>query len=313
MEMNLTKKYMILEISKSNTKDNRPYIRMNLIDVDGAQFQGIMFDSNKLKFEPEKGDIVNVFGTIQSYNGQFQIKITNMEKVDADPSEFLPKGDFDENILFEDFINFVNGNLKDKYLKKLFDCFVADKTVIDKFKKMPAAKNVHHAYIGGLLEHTFSVVKLAVKMSKFYGDIVNKDLLIIGSIFHDIGKVFELDISKGFDYTDSGKLIGHLLLGIELVNNYCKSIENFPDEYRHLINHMVASHHGYLEFGSPKKPKTIEAIILHHIDDMDAKINTFRSVFIRDGVIDGGWTGYDRLLERQLFNHNIKMEEDTNE
>lgn len=304
------KKYMIFEISKSNTKDNRPYLKMTLLDKDGTQLQGIMFDSNKLKFEPEKGDVVNVSGSVQSYNGQFQIKITNMEKMPSeDAAEFLPRGNFDENELFSEFALFVKNNLKDKHILNLFSRFVSDTYTIDRFKKMPAAKNVHHAYIGGLLEHTFSVVRLAVIMGDYYKGLVNRDLLIAGAIFHDIGKIFELDISKGFDYTDSGKLIGHLLLGIELVNNYCRDIVNFPDEYRNLVNHMIASHHGLLEFGSPKKPKTVEALILHHIDDMDAKLNTFKSIFIKDGVLGGGWSNYDRLLERQLYNHNIQEEE----
>ncbi len=308
MEMNLNKKYMILEISKSNTKDNRPYIRVSLIDKEGLQIQGIMFDSNKLKFDPQKGDVVLVNGSIQSYNGQFQVKINNMEKMPEEESaDFLPKGDFDENQLYEEFVQYVNSNLSDKYIKSLFEQFKNDKEVVAKFKKMPAAKNVHHAYIGGLLEHTYSVVKLGVMMAKYYK--VNRDLLVAGAIFHDIGKIFELDISKGFDYTDSGKLIGHLLLGIELVNNYCRNIPDFPDNYRHIINHMIASHHGLLEYGSPKKPKTLEAIILHHIDDMDAKVNTFRSIFIKDNIVDGGWSNYDRLLERQLYNHNIILEE----
>lgn len=310
MDLNLTKKYMIFEISKSTTKDNRPFIKMVLLDKEGNHFQGIMFDSNKLKFEPEKGDVVNVTGIVQSYNGQFQIKISNMEKIPSDEAaDFLPKGDFDENEMFSQFVDFILKHIKNRYIKALFTMFINDKDSIEKFKKMPAAKNVHHAYIGGLLEHTFSVVRLAVNMAEYYKTIVNKDLLIIGAVFHDMGKICELDISKGFDYTDSGKLEGHLLLGIEMVNRYCYNIEGFPDEYRHLINHMIASHHGLLEFGSPKKPKTIEALILHHIDDMDAKVNTFKTTFIKDGVVSGGWTNYDRLLERQLYNHNI-LEED---
>ncbi|MGB9731714.1 MULTISPECIES: 3'-5' exoribonuclease YhaM family protein [Calditerrivibrio] len=308
MDMNLNKKYMIMEIAKSNTKDNRPFIKVVLIDKDGVQIQGIMFDSNKLKFDPQKGDVVDVSGTIQSYNGQFQIKINNMSKMPEEESkDFLPKGDFDENQLYDEFVSFVESNLQDRFIKALFREFKNDQDVTTKFKKMPAAKNVHHAYIGGLLEHTYSVVRLAVIMSNYYK--VNRDLLMAGAIFHDIGKVFELDISKGFEYTDSGKLIGHLLLGIELVNSYCAKIDNFPELYRHVINHMIASHHGLLEYGSPKKPKTLEAIILHHIDDMDAKVNTFKSIFIKDNITAGGWSNYDRLLERQIFNHNIMMED----
>ena len=170
------------------------------------------------------------------------------------------------------------------------------------FKIAPAAKSVHHAYISGLLEHTLSVVKLAVNIWDHYSDLVNKDILIVGSLFHDVGKIFELDIYKCFEYTDAGKLLGHIIIGIELINRYISRINDFPVELKDLIVHMIASHHGHLEFGSPEMPKTNEALILHYIDDMDSKINSFKSIFEKEGI-STGWSSYDKLLGRQILKH----------
>jgi 3'-5' exoribonuclease len=180
--------------------------------------------------------------------------------------------------------------------------FFSDDQIINKFKKLPAGKSVHHAYINGLLEHTLSVMKLVDKIKENYSDKVDEELLILGALFHDIGKIFELDIIKGFDYTDSGKLMGHLILGVNLIEKYVERIKNFDQQKKIILQHMILSHHGLLEFGAVKKPKTIEALILYHADDLDSKINTFESIFEKE-EIENGWSSYDRLLERQIFKH----------
>ncbi|HCW94157.1 3'-5' exoribonuclease YhaM family protein [Flexistipes sinusarabici] len=305
MNLNVSgEKYMIFEINHNVTKDSRPYIRVILTDKDGKRHNGIMFDSNKLDFTPEKGDIVSVEAVVQNYNGQIQLKISNMEKLGEESRlDFLPKTQFNIQDMFDELKEIMDKNVKEQPIRKLVKLFFGDSKTIKLFKYMPAAKNVHHAYVGGLLEHTLSVAKLAEKMCGYYKEYVNPDLLMVGALFHDIGKIFELNAEKGFDYTDSGKLVGHLLLGIELINNYIAQVEDFPENYKYIIDHMIASHHGLLEFGSPKKPKTTEAIILHHIDDMDAKVNTFNSIFEKEEVQEG-WSSYDRLLERQLYRHS---------
>ncbi|MDK2791892.1 MAG: 3-5 exoribonuclease [Deferribacteres bacterium] len=303
MELSLNKKYMIFELVKSFTKDDRPYIRVVLLDSQGEQYSGIMFDSNKLEFEPEKGDIVEINGSLQNYNGQLQIKINNMIKGSIDDLyDFLPKSKFDSKSMLNELKRIVYDNIDCDFVKKLMDEFFKDTKTIEQFSRHPAAKNVHHAYVGGLLEHTLSVVRLGVLLSDYYSEYIDKNILIAGAVFHDIGKVFELDIAKGFDYTDSGKLLGHLLLGIDLVKRYIDNIENFPANKANLILHLIASHHGYIEFGAIKKPKTYEALILHHIDDLDAKINNFTMLFEKEKV-QSGWSSYDRLLERQIFKH----------
>lgn len=295
---------MLTDIIKSKTKDGKPYLRAIMCDKEGSRRNGIMFESNKLEFDPQNGDIVDAIGMIQQFGGQDQLKITTMTPVaDADPADFLPKKGIDSEALFQELELILIEKIVNPHLSSLIERFFDDKDTLDSFKKMPAAKSVHHAYVGGLLEHTLSVVKLSVLVGEYYEDMVSTEHLIIGALFHDIGKIKEMQAGTGLEYTDSGKLLGHLILGVEMLNKYVSEIDGFPDELKYLLSHLIVSHHGLLEYGSPKKPKTPEAFILHHLDDMDAKLNTFLSIFDREGV-EQGWSGYDRLLERQLFKHS---------
>jgi 3'-5' exoribonuclease len=302
--MEIPVKYMLTDLIKSVSKDGKPYLRAILCDREGSRRQGIMFESDKLDFDPQNGNIVEAVGVIQQYAGQDQLKINSMKLLtNADPADFLPKKGLDEKALFAELKEILDKNINNEHLYALIDMFLTDAASVEAFKKMPAAKSVHHAYLSGLLEHTLSIVKLAVMLADHYGDTVNKEHLIIGAVFHDIGKIKELQAGTGLEYTDSGKLLGHLILGVELINGYISQIDGFPDELKMLLNHMILSHHGLLEYGSPKKPKTPEAFILHHLDDLDAKLNSFTSVFEKEGI-EKGWSSYDRLLERQLYKHS---------
>ncbi|WP_022849776.1 3'-5' exoribonuclease YhaM family protein [Limisalsivibrio acetivorans] len=303
MEMQVSKEYMMTDLNKNVTRDGRPFIKAVMVDEEGTQYNSIMFDSNKLDFEPEVGLIVHVEGGLQQYAGQTQLKINMMRLCEgADPSDFLPRSGLDAEAMLEELKRIVYEYVKTDYLTAFLDKFFADEELMERFMKSPAAKSVHHAYINGLLEHTLSVTKIAVMMGRYYKNKANIEHLIFGALFHDIGKIYELKTAPGFDYTDSGKLMGHLIQGIQLFRSIADGIDNFPDDVKDLVSHLVASHHGYLEFGSPQVPKTVEAMILHHIDDIDAKMNTFYSIFNKEEV-EEGWTSYDRLLERQLFRH----------
>lgn len=310
MDLNVKKKYMIFNLVTATTKDNRPYIRMVLTDSEGASINAIMFDSNKLKFAPEKGQVAEVTGVLQHYNGVAQLKVSDMEKAEGvSADEFLPKSDKNAREMTEELKRVIDKNIKSSYFKELARMFLEDESVFGEFVRKPAAKSVHHAYIHGLLEHTLSMMKLCVIVADYYGGDVNKELLVIGALFHDSGKILEIDSESAFDYTDEGKLLGHLLLGMELANGYMAKIDGFPKKARELVIHMIASHHGYLEFGSPKRPKTKEAMILHFIDNLDAKLASMDAVFEKEDVQAWGWSSYDRLLERQLYRHGLVPEQ----
>lgn len=310
MDLNLKKKYMIFNLVVASTKDNRPYLKMVLTDSDGAAINSIMFDSNKLKFTPEKGFVVDVTGVLQHYNGVAQLKVSDMDHIEgASTDEFLPKSTKDAGIMADELKRLLDKQIKSWYFKELAKLFVEDIDNFEAFQKKPAAKNVHHAYIHGLLEHTVSMMKLCAIVADYYGSDINKELLLMGALFHDAGKIREIDSENAFDYTDEGKLLGHLLLGMELANGYISKIDGFPNEARLLLIHMIASHHGLLEFGSPKRPKTKEALILHFIDNLDAKLASLDSIFEKEDVQPGSWSTYDRLLERQLYRHSLTSKE----
>jgi len=299
-------RFMINELAKSVTKDGRPFIKGSFLNAEGNFYNGIMFDSNKLMFEPKVGDIVAVKGVLQQYSGQTQLKISSMVKdLEADGADFLPKSPYDPQEMLEEMKSLLYENVKTDYLVKLLDKFFSEPELIENFTRFPAAKSVHHAYISGLLEHTLGIVKLCVLTADHYSEKVNKEHLLFGALFHDIGKTKELDSGLGFEYTDSGKLMGHLVLGIDIVRELIDQIDDFPEEVKNLIMHMIAGHHGLLEFGSPIVPKTPEAILLHYIDNIDAKMNTIYSIFEKEEMDGGSWSGYDRLLERQLYKHNF--------
>ena len=307
MDLNIhEKRFFIAEFNENLTKENKPYYRFILYDTNSKQYNGVMFNVKDMSYKPAKGDIVLLNGILQQYNGQMQLKILEIKKTDdAKSEEFMPKTNYDIESMFISLKKIVFDNLKNEKLIKLCTRFFDDTEVVNKFKKMPAAKTIHHAYMGGLLEHTLSIIKLAIIMSHHYNKYINKDLLITGALFHDLGKIYELDLTEGINYSTSGRLVGHLLIGIEKVSEYIRDIEGFPVELKDLIIHMLASHHGFLEYGSPQKPKTFEALVLYYIDDLDAKINTISSIFDREGI-EQGWTSYDKLLERQLFKHQIE-------
>jgi 3'-5' exoribonuclease len=302
----INEKFMISDLNENLTRDNKPFIRFVLFDSKNKQYNAIMFNVKDLKFSPEKGDVVMLNGLVQNYNGQVQIKINEMEKLEgSDYFEFIPKSEYDLDEMLENLKKVIFEHLTNGYFVKLAELFFNDRETVDLFKKSPAAKSIHHAYIGGLLEHTFSVVRLSVILSTHYKVYINRDLLLMGALFHDLGKIYELHLKGGINYTDKGKLVGHLLMGIEKIESYVNRIENFPEELEILLVHMVASHHGSLEFGSPKRPKTYEAMLLYFIDDLDAKMNSINSIFTKEGIEDG-WSSFDRSLDRQLYRHKIK-------
>jgi 3'-5' exoribonuclease len=244
-----------------------------------------------------------VRGSIQSFRNQRQLKVDLIEPIEVAPTEldlFLPATTLDLETL-EAGIDELVASVADLPLRRLLEEVVGGETETGQlFRRAPAAKRNHHAYLGGLLEHTLSITRIADKLASHYGPIVDRDLLITGAILHDIGKIQEISVTGGFPYTDPGKLLGHILLGIELVRDVAQGIEDLSEERLLLVLHLIASHQGKYEWQSPRIPHTIEALILHFADDIDAKVNQATALI---DTVEEGWTPYDNSFAREFFRH----------
>ena len=217
----------------------------------------------------------------------------------VDISDFLPSTESDPEELLRELKKIVD-TIEDPSIKKLLNDFFTDRNFIARFKLAPAAKKLHQAYLGGLIEHTALVVKLAVAVADFYPH-VNRDLLIAGAFLHDIGKIAELEYDRVFDYTDRGRLMGHLVIGARMVEEKIGSIKNFPEQTADLILHLILSHHGEMQYGSPVVPVLPEAVILHHIDHMDATVWGFLGEVERSAEMEGNWSKFSNVYQRYIF------------
>ncbi len=293
--------FLVVEKNMAVSQKGSPYLSLSLRDKTG-EMEGRIWDNavalNKLF---GKGDYVEVKSRAVSYRNSVQLSIAGLKKVDSEEVDlvnFLPASELDVDRMFKDLMEFVE-KVDTPCLKELLYEFFKDEDTAALFKKAPAAKGLHHCYIGGLLEHTLSVTRLIDKIADHYEN-VNRDLLIAGSILHDIGKIRELSFDSLIDYTDDGRLIGHIVMGIEMLDEKINKIENFPEQLAMELRHTMLSHHGILEYGSPKRPKTLEALIIHHMDDLDAKMNAFQK-FIENSDDDSDWTPFHRLFDRFIY------------
>lgn len=293
--------FVLSEKILSRKRDGNNFLNVTLSDKTGS-LKGVMWDKiDQTAAGVTSGDFVHVNGGVSEYRGALQVVITNMEHFPpdrADPSDFLPQTSRHIEGMFERLVS-MKDSITTDYLKALIDSFFDDNEFVNKFKTAPAAKKMHHAYIGGLLEHTLSMVSLADKIAGHYSGI-DRDLLLSGAILHDIGKIDEFEYQFKIDYSDQGRLLNHIVIGIKMVDEKLSGIEHFPDDQVLLLKHLIVSHHGTREFGSPEPPKTIEAVLLNYIDEIDSKVNAIRD-FIASEDPDETWTSYHRLLERHFY------------
>jgi 3'-5' exoribonuclease len=293
--------FVLSEKILSQKRDGDNFLNVTLSDKTGT-LKGVVWDNvDQIADGITSGDFAHVNGSVSDYKGALQVVIKKMDPYSPDridPSDFLPQTSRDIERMFKRLLKRADSITTD-YLKALIDAFFNDKEFVNKFKTAPAAKKMHHAYIGGLLEHTLSMSSLADKIAGHYGG-VNRDLLLSGAILHDIGKIEEFEYQSKIDYSDKGRLLNHIVIGIKMVDDKLSGINNFPEDQMLLLKHMIVSHHGTREFGSPEPPKTIEAILLNYIDEIDSKIKAVRD-FIASEDPDETWTSYHRLLERHFY------------
>ncbi|MEW6259396.1 MAG: HD domain-containing protein [Thermodesulfobacteriota bacterium] len=282
-------------------RDGNPYLRLVLSDRTGT-IPAVMWDGiGEETQDLEAGILVEITGKASAYQGQVQLTVQRIRRCDPtgiDPSGFLPQTRKDIDKMFERLMVLID-SVQSEWIRTLLKAVFEDETFARDFRRAPAAKHMHHAYLGGLLEHTLSVSLLADRVASHYAGI-DRDLLLAGALLHDIGKVFELDFQHTIDYTDEGRLLSHIVLGLRLLDQKVSGIPDIDPERLMLLRHLVVSHHGQREFGSPEEPKTIEALILNHVDDIDAKVTAVRELMYSTDPKER-WTAWHRLLERQFY------------
>lgn len=283
-------------------KDGKPYLILKLGDKTGVIECKLWDNIDEFSGRFSVDDFVKIKGVVTSYQGTKEINIKSIERVDdsvVSVRDFVAASSYDAEEMTRELYSIIS-NIKNPYLQRLLTLFYEDKAFMELFKIAPAAKDIHHAFLSGLLEHSLEVAHLCIDIKRHY-DEVDIDLLITGAILHDIGKTRELKYKRGLDYTDEGRLIGHILIGVEMVEEKIRRIEDFPPKLDMLVKHLIISHQGTYEWGSPKMPQTLEAIILHYLDDLSAKVNIFRKAIEAGAREKGDFSSFNKALGRYLY------------
>jgi 3'-5' exoribonuclease len=290
-------------------KDGQNYLNLTLVDKTGS-IKGVVWDhvDQILAAGLASGDFVLINGNVNEYRGSLQLVAKKMEPCPSeavDPRDFLPQTPQNIENMFSRLLELTQA-MRAEHFKVLFKRFWDDPEFVRGFKTAPAAKNMHHAYLGGLLEHTLSMAILVEKIAGHYRGI-DQDLLLAGAILHDIGKVKEFVYDHRLDYSDEGRLLSHIVIGIQMLEEKLEEVDDFPAEQALLLKHLIVSHHGAREFGSPEIPRTVEALLLNYIDEIDSKVNGVRE-FMASEDPNETWTSYHRMLGRHFYTGQKKQE-----
>jgi len=299
--------YLVKAKKVGSTKKGDSFLSLTLADRTGDLEAKVWDRAEAASRLFNEGDILDIEGYASSYRGRLQLILSELRAVDGieDPDLFLEVTSQDVPAMMAQLRDILRG-IGHPWIKALVDRFLGDRKFLALFKKAPAAKSFHHSYIGGLLEHTLSVCRMARTVGEHYPEL-DRDLLLAGAFLHDIGKVRELRFGGLIDYTDEGRLLGHLSLGVSMVEEKLASLQGFPEEIGFRLKHLILSHHGEYAFGSPKRPKFLEAFALHLIDDLDAKMNGLKRFMDRDRQ-EGNWTEFNRLFERYFLKKGMMNE-----
>ena len=284
-------------------KTGEPYLALTLGDRSG-QLEAKMWDNVEEVLDAfEQDDFLKVKGLVNKYKQRFQLTVHKLRKLgesEIDYSDYLPKTTKDIAELWRNLTEFVE-SFQNPHLKSLVQAFMADPDIAAAYRNAPAAKTLHHAYIGGLLDHVVSLFRSCDLICRNYPQI-NRDLLLTGAFLHDIGKIHELTYNRSFSYSTKGQLLGHMIIELEMLQAKLAALPGFPDELKILIEHLIISHHGQYDFGSPKLPMFPEALMLHYLDDLDSKMEAMRAHFEREAALESPWTSYNASLGRPLLN-----------
>ena len=299
----ITSNFVVVSKQVKPKKTGEPYLALTLGDRTG-QIEAKMWDNVEDSLNAfEQDDFLKIKGLLNKYKNRFQItihKLRRLGETEVDYADYLPKTTKDIGELWRTLAGFV-ATFQNQQLKALVEAFMADPEIAEAYRNAPAAKTLHHAYIGGLLDHVVSLFRSCDLISRNYPQI-NRDLLLTGAFLHDIGKIHELTYNRSFSYTTRGQLLGHMIIELEMLQAKIAQVPGFPDELKTLLEHLIISHHGQYDFGSPKLPMFPEALMLHYLDDLDSKMESMRAHFARESESENPWTGYNASLARPLLN-----------
>jgi 3'-5' exoribonuclease len=294
--------YSLGAVQLLRTRQDKPYVRLQLTDTHGTIEGRIWDDAERIAEWLEPGLFIGVRGRVEIFNGERQLKVEELAPLQVEPEDlalFLPRSPRDPEEMERELRALV-ASVRDAALRAILRRLLGPDSITGRaFRMAPAAKMNHHAYVGGLLEHTISVATLCAMLARHYGADVDRDLLVSAALLHDIGKIREIEPAPGFAYTTEGKLLGHILLGLELVGDAAVGIP-MPAERLRLLQHLIASHQGRYEWQSPREPRVLEALLLHFADDIDAKTHQAQALL---ASVRTGWTAWDRSLGRDLLRH----------
>jgi 3'-5' exoribonuclease len=299
--------YLVADKQLRANRQGNLYLQLELRDKTGSVGARLWNATEELARSFEPGDFLRVRGKTQVFQGSLQIILTHLDVLDPDRVEtedFLPQSSQNVAKLLSRLREVLLA-MSNPHLRALVECFLIDDDFVRKFTSAPAGIKNHHAYQGGLLEHVVALLNVADRILDLYPEI-DRDLLLTGIFLHDIGKVDELSYDRAFAYTDEGQLVGHLVMGVEMLRDRVERTkaltgESFPPELLLRLKHMIVSHHGSYEFGSPKLPMSLEAVALHYLDNLDAKIHAFSREIRDDPSRDSSWTPFQQSLGRRLY------------
>ena len=310
---------MIRKLELRNTKAGKEFISLELGDKSGSLSANVWSDTtgfDQISKKGEVGKVIKVSGSVDEFQGNPQLKVKSIRLTETrdsvNPQDFLPKSIRNINEMEEEFFARIK-IISNKHLSQLLkNVFNGDR--LEKFKKAPAGKSWHHGYIHGLIEHTLEMIRICDLMCDIHSEL-NRDLLISGTMLHDFGKTEELSYDSAFEYSDKGKLIGHIVICASIIEAEAKLIPGFPDELKNLLIHLVLSHQGKLEYASPVVPKTLEAIALYQADELSAKVNAYKTTLQSEKMIQGNWTRFIHLAQTDLYKGGAvgESEEETKE
>ena len=299
----ITSSFVVTSKQVKPKKTGEPYLALTLGDRTG-QIEAKMWDNVEDAIDAfEQDDFLKIKGLLNKYKNRFQITIHKLRKLgesEVDFSDYLPKTTKDIGELWQTLAGFV-ATFQNPHLKALVEAFMSDPEIAEAYRNAPAAKTLHHAYIGGLLDHVVSLFRSCDLVCRNYPQI-NRDLLLTGAFLHDIGKIHELTYNRSFSYSTRGQLLGHMIIELEMLQAKLAHVPDFPEALKTLVEHLIISHHGEYEFGSPKLPMFPEALMLHYLDDLDSKMESMRAHFEREAGMESAWTGYNASLGRPLLN-----------